>query len=190
MPLMGAAKRRIHGAALTALLLVVATAPVAMAKTGPAGAASSGSPLLATVDASLEIGQVLDVGADIADVELALEAPRSWTYLADLARFADDAKWCLDVDVQGLAGGCLEPSLRLKTRVRGYQLFRGGNKAVKKSLIPYAARDCEPSRTPRHVGGVFLTTDPLGHVDGPNLYQFALNNPVNYSCGCRAIMSA
>ncbi|MDA8021106.1 MAG: hypothetical protein MPN21_27020, partial [Thermoanaerobaculia bacterium] len=33
----------------------------------------------------------------------------------------------------------------------------------------------------RHVGGVFLTTDPLGYVDGPNLYQFALNNPVNYS---------
>lgn len=29
--------------------------------------------------------------------------------------------------------------------------------------------------------GRFLTTDPLGYVDGPNLYQFALNNPVNFS---------
>ena len=29
--------------------------------------------------------------------------------------------------------------------------------------------------------GRFLTTDPMGYVDGPNLYQFALNSPVNYS---------
>ncbi|MDA8021233.1 MAG: hypothetical protein MPN21_27670 [Thermoanaerobaculia bacterium] len=168
-----------------ALLLVVATSPVAMAKAGPAaGAAGSSSPLLASVDVVLDTGQALDVGAEVAavaSVELALQAPRSWTYLADLARFSEDAKWRLEMDVQGLSGGCVEPSVRLKTRVRGYQLFRGVNTAVKKSLIPYAARDCEPLRTPQHVGGVFLTTDPLGYVDGPNLYQYALNNPINYS---------
>ena len=172
--------------AATALLLLVATASTATAKTGPAaGAAGRGSPLLATVDVGLDAGQDLDVGTDVgtdvASVELALEAPRSWTYLADLARFSEDAKWRLEKGVQDLAGGCVGPSARLKTRVRGYKLFVGGNEAVKKSLIPHAARDCDPSRTAGPMRGVFLTTDPLGYVDGPNLYQFALNNPVNYS---------
>lgn len=172
--------------AATALLLLVATASTATAKTGPAaGAAGRGSPLLATVDVGLDAGQDLDVGTDVgtdvASVELALEAPRSWTYLADLARFSEDAKWRLEKGVQDLAGGCVGPSARLKTRVRGYKLFVGGNEAVKKSLIPHAARDCDPSRTAGPMRGVFLTTDPLGYVDGPNLYQFALNNPVNFS---------
>jgi len=29
--------------------------------------------------------------------------------------------------------------------------------------------------------GRFIQTDPMGYVDGPNSYQYALNNPVNYS---------
>jgi RHS repeat-associated protein len=29
--------------------------------------------------------------------------------------------------------------------------------------------------------GRFVTVDPMGFVDGPNLYAFALNNPANYS---------
>jgi len=29
--------------------------------------------------------------------------------------------------------------------------------------------------------GRFVTTDPLGYVDGPNLYQYGLNNPVNFA---------
>ncbi|MBZ0111129.1 MAG: DUF6531 domain-containing protein, partial [Thermoanaerobaculia bacterium] len=29
--------------------------------------------------------------------------------------------------------------------------------------------------------GRFVTSDPLGYVDGPNLYQYGLNDPVNYS---------
>ena len=173
--------KRLHYIA-AALLLVVATTWPAAAKAGPApDAAGSGSPLLAAVDVGVGAGQDLDVGADLAGVELALEAPRSWTYLDDLARFAEDAKWRLEVDVQSLAGGCVGPSQRLKTRVRGYQLFRGGNEAVKESLIPYAARDFDPSRTAGPMRGVFITTDPLGYVDGPNLYQFAGNNPVNNS---------
>jgi|GEM_PF-4445910 len=28
--------------------------------------------------------------------------------------------------------------------------------------------------------GLYITEDPLGYVDGPNLYQYGLNNPVNY----------
>jgi len=29
--------------------------------------------------------------------------------------------------------------------------------------------------------GLYITEDPLGYVDGPNLYQYGLNNPVNFS---------
>jgi RHS repeat-associated protein len=29
--------------------------------------------------------------------------------------------------------------------------------------------------------GRFITPDPLGYVDGPNVYQFAMNSPVNFS---------
>jgi hypothetical protein len=29
--------------------------------------------------------------------------------------------------------------------------------------------------------GRFITTDPLGYVDGPSLYQYGLNNPINFS---------
>ncbi|MDA8021127.1 MAG: hypothetical protein MPN21_27130 [Thermoanaerobaculia bacterium] len=155
---------------------------MASAKAGPAaGAAGSSSPLLATVDVGLTVDQVLDVGAGVAAVELVLEPPRSWTYLGDLARFAEDAKWRLEVDVQGLAGGCLEPSARLKTRVRGYPQSEGGNGAVKLSVIPYTARDCERSRTTGLLTGLFVTADPLGYIDGPSMYAFALNNPANFS---------
>ena len=195
MPPMQAAKRRTLWTTVVAVaLLVVATTRPAAAKAGPAaGAAGSDSPLLAAVEIGLGAGQYLDVGTEVADVvtaadvataagvELALEAPRSWTYLEDLARFSEDAKWRLEADVQGLAGGCLEPSARLKTRVRGYELFRGVNEAVDVALSVDVSTLCVLPSWGDQLTGLFVTADPLGYVDGPSMYAFAGFDPVNKS---------
>ena len=182
MRLMRAAKRRIHGAALAALLLVVATASTAAAKAGPAaGAAGSSSPLLATVDIGLDSGQHLNIAVveSVATVDLALGPPRSWTYLDDLARFAEDARWRLEKGVQGLAGGCIEPSARLKTRVRGYQNSGGVNEAVEIALSVDMSTLCVLPSWGDQLTGLFVTADPLGYVDGPSMYAFAGFDPVN-----------
>ena len=165
---MRAAKRRIHWrAALAALLLVVATSPVAMAKAGPAaGAAGSGSPLLATVDVGLDV----DVGG--AGVELALEAPRSWAYLENLDRpIEGETSFHSDSILNRTPGGSVSLS---QTRVWDFSLEAALCAWPERSqVLADAGVTAELARSSRH--GVC----------------FALNNPVNFSdpmglCVCQS----
>ena len=76
-------------------------------------------------------------------------------------------------------GGCLEPSVRLKTRVRGYQLSRGGNWAASVALSVDVSTLCVLPSWGDQLTGLFVTADPLGYVDGPSMYAFAGFDPVN-----------
>jgi len=78
-----------------------------------------------------------------------------------------------------------EPRFRLyprpKTRVWAITLPEPVHIELALPLTPSRFRLYGHPRAGIAVGGTFITPDPLGFIDGPSPYAFALNNPVNYS---------
>lgn len=70
---------------------------------------------------------------------------------------------------------------RLETRARAITLPEPLHIDLELPLTPSRFRFYGDPRAGIAVGGTFISTDPLGYVDGPNLYQYGLNNPVNFS---------
>jgi RHS repeat-associated protein len=65
--------------------------------------------------------------------------------------------------------------LRDSSAISNPYLFTGQRLDSETGLYHYKFRQYSP------ILGRFLQRDPLGYVDGPSLYEYAMNNPVNYN---------
>lgn len=69
----------------------------------------------------------------------------------------------------------------LKTRVGGFAPRSSGRMSRPRPRTPVFMPGCEPFAYKTASGRArWLSRDPIGEVDGPNLYSYVLNNPVNW----------